>query len=58
MASDFILSVETGTELKRMLKETFLLFDIEYLSEGREGCSVLHLSQRLLIERTSGMLRM
>ena len=40
MASDFISSVEKGTELKRMLKETFLLFDIEYLSKGREGCSV------------------
>ena len=48
MASEFISSVEKGTELKRMLKETFLLFDIEYLRKGREGCSVLHLGQRLL----------
>ena len=49
MASDFFSSIETGTELERMFKETFLLFDIKYLSEGREGCSVLHLGQRLLI---------
>ena len=54
MASDFILSVETGTELKHRLKETFPLFDIEYLSEGREGCSVLHLGQRLLIRGHPG----
>ena len=54
MASDFISSVEIGTELKRMLKETFKLFDIECLSEGREGCGVLHLGQRLLIRGHPG----
>ncbi len=26
-----------------------MLFDIKYLSEGKEGCSVLHVGQRLLI---------
>ena len=54
MASDFISSVEIGTELKRMLKETFKLFDIECLSKGREGCGVLHLGQRLLIRGHPG----